>query len=394
MHILLAQFYSRTPAPDYDEMAAALRSWGHRVWVGTPNINGDVEWKDGPRIVSVQRGPAHLTPLVRQIRPFAMAASRVAAIRFVLRVRSFISHSGADIVQVNPPAYAFLFPLLISRRTRFILDVRQIGEVAGGGVMGRLRNWRTRIGLRLNAWLFYDHACFATEAAARRVLGERWPKWATVHRVGQGPGFLNHRWPASVQEDRSSPVRFIYLGTISRVRKLEQILHALRWVLQREKNFAVDFVGPDEAEGFYHRLVGELNLSSIVTVKPPIRYQEVPQMLASYDVALAYVPPVPDWRYQPTLKILEYRALGMPIIATDNEPNREIVQDGVNGILIQDSVESLGNAMLRFVTDRVFLHQCQTNARRMRRGITWSDSAKRYEQVVYRKFLIEGDTLP
>ena len=53
MHILLAQFYSSQPTPDYDKFAAEMRALGHVVWVGTPNAAGDVVWHDGAAVVAL-----------------------------------------------------------------------------------------------------------------------------------------------------------------------------------------------------------------------------------------------------------------------------------------------------------------------------------------------------
>ena len=385
MHILLAQFYSSAPAPDFHEMAKALRSWGHNVLVATPNRAGDLEWHDGERAIAVITGPRQIRGWMRSVRPFELIVTRLMQIGFVMRVRTYIKSQRADIVQINPPDYACLIPALMPRGMYFILDVRQAGEVGGAGLAGRLRNWKSSAGLRVNSRWFYDHACFATEAAARRVLGDHWERWATVHRVGQDPQFFEYQWNERQEDSGQGTVRFVYVGTLSRVRALEHVFDAVQWLLERTESFRVDFVGPDEADGFYHGLLTEMKLDHVIELKPAVRYQQVPQVVASHDVALAYVPPLPDWKYQPTLKVLEYRALGMPIIASNNEPNREVVEDGVNGVLINDSVESLGAAMLRYIQDREFLRRCQQNARLMRRGRTWSDSAKRYEEVVYRQ---------
>jgi len=385
MHILLAQFYSSAPAPDFHEMAKALRSWGHNVLVATPDRAGDLEWHDGERAIAVIPGPGQMRGWMRSARLIELVVTRLMQIGFLMRVRAFIKSRHADVVQINPPDYACLIPLLMPRGMYFILDVRQAGEVGGAGLKGKFKNWKSIASLRANGRWFYDHACFATEAAARRVLGDHWERWATVHRVGQDPQFLEYQWEERQKATGDGPVRFVYIGTLSRVRALEHIFAAVQWLLARTGAFRVEFVGPDAADGFYHRLLSDMKLDHVIELKPAVRYQQVPQVVASHDVALAYVPPLPDWKYQPTLKVLEYRALGMPIIASDNEPNREVVEDGVNGLLIDDSVEGLGGAMFRYIQDREFLHRCQQNARLMRRGRTWSDSAKRYEEVVYRQ---------
>jgi glycosyltransferase involved in cell wall biosynthesis len=165
---------------------------------------------------------------------------------------------------------------------------------------------------------------------------------------------------------------------------LEQILYAAEQVLRRTGDFRVDFVGTDRAEGFYHDLISNLGLETVVTVRKSVPYQEVAELIAGCDVALAYVPDRPaHWLYHPTLKVLEYRAVGVPILASDNAPNRDLVQDGENGLLVQNTSESLAEGISRFVLDRGFLERCRVNAQEMRQGDTWDDVARMYEQEVY-----------
>lgn len=383
MHIALVQFYSSPPTPDYDEIASVLRAWGHTVWVGTPDQIGRLVWHDGERGLAAQRGPARLPGTLLRIPVVAQVLRRVVFYAFMLRVRGFLRQARPDIVQVNRTLGAWLLPLRMPSAMCFILDIRQAGEKAGRGLIGRSRDWRAIRTWGMWSRYIYDCACFLHPAAARRVLGKGWSRWGSVVPLGLDDRFLA---PFPEQETAARPnslVRFIYVGTISRRRLLERILFAVQRILHHTDEFQVVLLGPDKAEGFYQRLVNELKLTSIVAIEPPVPYQDVPEVISNYDVALAYVPSLPQWQYQPTLKAVEYRALGMPIIATDIEPNREIVQNGVNGLLVQDSVEGLAEGMLRFVADRDFLVGCKENAQAMRDGLTWNEVAKMYEQDVY-----------
>ena len=181
-------------------------------------------------------------------------------------------------------------------------------------------------------------------------------------------------------------VRFLYLGSISKIRQLEKILFASQRLLSVSSKFEVVFMGNDKSQGFYNNLVNKLGLTSIAKILAPVKYEDVPKVVSDFDVALAYVPDQPaDWQYQPTLKVLEYRAIGMPIIATDNKPNAELIEDGVNGILIQNSVEGLTEGMLYFMKNPEVLKHFKANAIKMRKGKTWSQVAEMYEQRVYYK---------
>ncbi len=382
MHIALVHFYSSTPTPVYQEVASALRARRHTIWVGTPNQAGDLTWHDGERTVGVQSRPARLPDPLLRVPLVASALRRVVSFGFMLRVRAFLRRARPDIVQVNPTLGAWVLPLLMPRQICFILDIRH-GPAESTDLIGKLREWRTIRTWRIWSRFIYDRPCFCHVAAAHRVLGKGWPRGGSVVPVAVDQRFLTLCPKDSASGSHENSVQFIYVGTLSRVRRLERILFAVQRMLHETNKFQVVLLGPDRTQGFYHDLVNELKLNSVITIKSPVRYENVPEVVSSYDVALAYVPDVPAWRYQPTLKVLEYRALGMPMIATDIEPSREVVEDGVNGLLVQNSVESLSEGMLRFVNDRDFLKRCEANARMMRRGITWSEVAKMYEQEIY-----------
>ena len=113
-------------------------------------------------------------------------------------------------------------------------------------------------------------------------------------------------------------------------------------------------------------------------MKTAVSYDQVPALLATYDVGLAYVPDRPTWHYQPTIKVLEYRALGLPIISTDVASHREVVEQNVNGILCADTPEAIAQAMYKFIHPPQFFSSTLTKARNMR---TWEQLVRHCRYV-------------
>ena len=368
-------------------MATALRKWGHRVLVATPDRQGDLCFDEAGIETARIPGPKHDQERFVRAIPLPHLFRRLAQYLFMIRIRAYLDVLQPDIVQVNPVMFAFILPMLRRKKSVYLLDVRQAGEVAGNDLFGRFKNWRMVLKHRLNARIFYHQACFASEAAAERILGPRWSRWATIHRVGQDPSFLTYQWPADHMPAKSGLVRFVYIGSIARIRQLELLLAAIRQVASKRRDFAVDFIGPDGANEYYQRLVDEWGLDGIVRFLPPVPYSRVAATVAAYDVALAYVPPRPDWLVQPTLKVLEYRALGIPTLASDNAANRPIIQDGVNGLLVNHTQDGISDGLIRFLADREFLVCVTENARHNRLGRTWADSAKEYLDIAYKPLL-------
>ncbi len=390
MHVVLLHFYSHTPTPAYQQIASALRIRGHTVWVGARDKKGDLVWQDGESAFSVTSGPARPPGWLVEIPLLGSIVERLVFLGFMLRVRGFLRDCLPEIVQVNHASVRWLgfLPLFMPKQTHFVLDFRQVGQRAAEDPVGRFKGWLTDWWRRICSRFIYDAACFLHPAGARRILGTSWPKWGVVVPLGVSQGFLALDYAESGRQEAEGSIKFLYIGTLSRVRHLEQILYAARQVLTATDDFRVDFVGADSAQGFYQSLISELGLDSVVRVEKPVPYQDIPEVIAGYDVALAYVPERPaHWLYQPTMKVLEYRAVGVPIIASDNEPNRDVVVDGQNGLIVQNTPESLAEGIRRLVLDPVFLASCTENARQMRQGATWDNVAMMYEQDVYQALI-------
>ncbi len=424
MHILLFHFHSDKPNPVYQEISAALRRRGHTVWVGAPNRHGDLEWKDGDTLVATIQGPMRTEKSVHEMRAAFPLARRWHYLRFMLRVRAFLVDHAPDIVQVNPTILSWVLTLGLPGKTHLVLDIRQINEAVDQRLTTRLKEQRDIRVMQANAHLFFDQTCFCHAGAARKILGPGWAHRAAVVPIGIDPQFLIQELPQSAQRNEAASlivgasadlpvqgqpqlagrvatasvrkhinatakVRFIYVGTLSRLRNLDRLLAAARQVRMQSDRFQLDLIGPDHANGYYHELVEAWQIGDVAAVREPVPYDQVPALLQSYDVGLAYVPDRPTWHYQPAIKVMEYRALGMPILSTDVATHREVVEAGVNGLLVADTVESIAAAMQRFVTEPVFLQSCRANAQVMRRGTTWDEVAAMYEEKVYER-LING----
>jgi glycosyltransferase involved in cell wall biosynthesis len=377
MHIVLLQFYAEHSTPEWECIAKNLRQLGHRVWsthsVGPQLIISDEDgevarFAEPPIFVGGRRGLIH----------------RYQQLRLLQQLRRFLREVKPDVVQVNPSSLHWLWflPFLMPPTICFIIDWRQIGERNTMSFMGQLKNLWLRLRRYGYSRFFYDKATFLHEAGAHRAFGPHWRRWAAVVPMGvEDPFFTEQRVDVQPRPEQDR-VRFLYIGSLSPIRQLERILDAVPLILQSTDAFSIDFIGADLSQGWYQSLIDKLNIGDHVRILPPVPYTTVPTMALQYDVAFAYVPEQPaDWQYHPTLKVLEYRALGLPIIATDVVPNRETVLHEQNGLLIPNTSAAIADAMLRFIQDHAFLTACTTAASTMRQGHRWREVAVLYETL-------------
>lgn len=382
MRIILAQFYSHQPTPEYETIITNLRGHGHEILSATPDAQGDLLVKADDQLIAVVLGVQKPAEKLANIPLIRKLLWKKEAFAYEQRVRRLLLQLRPDIVQINPACLAWfeILPLFMPASMRFILDFRQVDERQYTGKLGGLKNTIYRFKRQFVAKYIYHRACFLHAAGARRVLGNDWKKWASVIPLGIESRFLQQQ--LQIKPDLpivNKPITFVYLGTISKRRKLSRLILAAQKAQAENPNFEIVFIGPDAANGYYQTMVDDLNLNAVVRFVPRVPYEEVPCILSSFDVALAYIPERPlDWQYHPTLKALEYRALGIPMIATDFEPNREIVRDGENGLLVENNVDSLANAILKFVQNPSFLAQSRDTAQKMRQGVLWHDVGMMY----------------
>jgi glycosyltransferase involved in cell wall biosynthesis len=312
-------------------------------------------------------------------------ARRLAKFNMFRRVRRFIREARPEIIQVNAFDLFRFLPLGMPRKTQFILDVRQINELYGSGLAGRVKAALLNKSRVIYSRHIFQWTTFLHEAGARQVLGDDWAKWATIVPMGVDPQFLNAGREQPYDGAVARPVEFIYIGRLTRRRQLELILEAAVLARRQTDRFRVVFLGYDDSGGYYTDAIRRFKLDDLVRILPPIPYEQVPQAVLACDVALAYVPALPaDWQYHPTLKILEYRALGVPVIATDFRPNRELVVEGANGLLVNNTAGDVAGAMLRFICEPGFLAHSWAQAQAMREGMTWDAVATQYMDLYER----------
>jgi glycosyltransferase involved in cell wall biosynthesis len=383
MRIVLLHYAPSGANPVYSELAAAMRIRGHQVYVAQAGADGSLVYKtDGGAEMQVP-GPGLVRAPWSRIPVISSLLHRWQLLRFIGRVRRSLASILPDIVQINPLHMAELIPPFMPSRMHFILDVRQINEAVDARFTTKVKEYLAIVRRKIWARYVYEKTCFCHREAARRILGDSWQKWAEVVPVGVDEAFIDQ--PVEAKGNSSDKVSLVYVGTLSRLRNLENILHAARLLRMKSDRFQIDLIGPDKSNGYYPGVVTELDIESCVAIKPAIPYSTVPAVLASYDVGLAYTPDRPTWHYQPTIKVLEYRALGLPIISTDVASHRQVVENNVNGILCSDDPQAIADAMFRFVGSPDFLQQVKINASNMRTGCSWLDIADMYVNNVYLK---------
>jgi glycosyltransferase involved in cell wall biosynthesis len=125
--------------------------------------------------------------------------------------------------------------------------------------------------------------------------------------------------------------------------------------------------------------VRRLGLDRRVTALGALPSEELPAWVAACDIGA--VPGSND--YGQPMKLMDYAAAGLPAVAPDLAPVREVVEDGVTGLLFApDDVRALSLVLARLIRDTAVRRAMGARARRVAEEGSWRARALQLVSLV------------
>lgn len=369
IRVALVYVYSAVNTPGHINLGQAFAAGGHEAYTFIGNDAGGID-------CAVCRAGTW-TPLGSLPgSPVLWTAARWAWATALRAVAARLRALRPDLTLVHVPKAAWAVPLFGPRQTTYVLDVKQAGRSHDPGARGALSDFVTRIRLLAERCVLFDGLAFLTREQQHWALGRQLAWLSRVVPLGVPAAFLTapRRPPASHRVD------FIYSGTLAPERRLESLLEAVAIARRSTNCFSLILAGPDGSDGHYARLVQSMGVESLVRFTGRLGTADLAACIQRAHVALAYIPLTRVYTHQPSVKALEYRALGIPMIGTATAHNRALIVDGANGVVTGDSPEHLADAMLTAMQPG-WLARASKQAEAMRCGLTWEDVARQYVET-------------
>ena len=140
-----------------------------------------------------------------------------------------------------------------------------------------------------------------------------------------GLSHLNHR------EGTGFTVGFV--GTLKPWHGVEVLLEAFARLARSDERSRLRIVGDGPQREALTEQAARLGVSDRVDLVGAVAPEDMPGELAAMDVAVAPYPRLPDFYFSP-LKIYEYLAAGLPVVASDIGPCSDILDGGGLGVLV------------------------------------------------------------
>lgn len=325
------------------EVLRALRKQGAEVKLFAARVGGDCP----PDLQSI---PVCVLPASRSVDPAERERSSLASNSELRR------HLERD-----PP-----FDLVYERYS--LWSIAGIEYARSRGIPGVLE---------VNAPLIEEqarHRTLVNRAAARNIAERAFGEAAVVVAVsnevaayvGKFPGARSRvhvvsngvspdRFPASLPAKGAECVNFTvgFVGTLKPWHGLTVLVQAFERLHRDDPSWRLLIVGdgPEREE-----LIGTLSahgseLHQAVRLTGAVTPDEIPPLLASFDAAVAPYPALPEFYFSP-LKVYEYMAAGLPVVASRIGQLDGLIRDGVNGLLCPPGdVTALATALERLRYD-------------------------------------------
>lgn len=159
--------------------------------------------------------------------------------------------------------------------------------------------------------------------------------------------------------------KVFYVGFLMKERGLGMMLHATAMLKGRIEGLRFILVGDARREDVTY-LVGtvkKLGLEDNVDFLGRLNHEDVLTLMEGSDVCLFPFPRLEAVNCIYPVKIFEYMAMGKAIVATRLMAISEIIENGVNGLLVQpNNVEDMSNAILAIFKDKKLREKLERNS--------------------------------
>jgi len=169
-----------------------------------------------------------------------------------------------------------------------------------------------------------------------------------------------------------------FLGSMKPWHGLPTLIEAFALLHERPDEYRLLLIGDGPERKAAEAALVARRLDAATTFTGEVPPADVPGLLASVDVAVAPYPQLPSFYFSP-LKIYEYMAAGLPIVASCVGQLNELISDGVTGLLCPaDDPRALAARLQLLRNDASLRARLGAAARRrVLDGHTWGATAER-----------------
>ncbi len=176
--------------------------------------------------------------------------------------------------------------------------------------------------------------------------------------------------------DNSNRV-IIFVGNLRPVKGVKYLIQAMSTIVQKEVNARLILVGKGQQSDYLKNLAKEFRLEKYVIFVEEVPHEKVPEYLTASDIFV-----LPSLSEGFSIVSMEAMASGLPIIATKVGVLPEIIEEGVNGFLIEsEEPRKIAEKVLYLLGDDDLRKRISENNKEKAKSYSWTSIVQRLEEV-------------
>jgi glycosyltransferase involved in cell wall biosynthesis len=178
------------------------------------------------------------------------------------------------------------------------------------------------------------------------------------------------------------PVRMLFVGRFNHFKSVETLVEAAAQLRQNDvDNFEMELIGEGERRANVERLIIERGLTKQVRLLGWVERDQLPDHYRRADMFVTAT----TWEGMPNT-VLEGMACGLPVVATRASGLQELVQEGVNGYLVDiNDAAALAHRMAALIANPYERRRMGKESRKLaEREFAWEYIAEQYVAIYQR----------
>ena len=347
-----------------DSLARYLRKRGHLTYILTANFNSGVDYKDPDYVIRV--GKAFKIPINKSIGSITLSP------KLNKLVKDIVQKNNYDIIHIHGPI-APVLPMLAIKYSRSI-NVATFHSAHDEVLLyrifkGYLENYFKKL-----------HGRIAVSEVAKRSISRYFdgeyriiPNGVDIHRFK--PDNEKIEW---LIKDNSKKILFV--GRIEPRKGLKYLILALSEVVKFISDVKLIVVGDGPFKILYEQYI-DRSIEDKVIFVGKVGYDELPKFYVSCDI---FVSPATE-KESFGIVLLEAMASKIPVIASNIEGYKQIIQDEVNGFLFEsENYKNLADKIIMVLRNKNFVNKVVENAYKIVvEKYSWESVSNQVENYYY-----------
>lgn len=312
------------------------------------------------------------------LRPIEVASKRGTLRRYLQRLATtyrIARSTEASVYHLHDPELVPVGLLLKRHGAKIVYDAHEDAPVEalslnkGRPIKGRMLSWTWRFFMEIAARSF-DGFVAATPAIAAKLPDERTILARNFPRLEQFRSL-------PVRDHQAGPARLIYVGGISEIRGIREMLDAVR-IVTANQPVRLRLAGPFASD----QLLAELKTHPawhLVDYLGVLSWERTLVEISQSDIGFVVLYPTPEYQESLPVKMFEYMTCGIPVVASDFPLWREIIGSAQCGLLVNPrDPEGIARATVELLRNPERARQMGESGRQAAaKHYTWGPEAER-----------------